>query len=52
MHILGLCIFPAIAKPMMQFNMGIGEREFKTMMEERKQLVPELIMSSLKKKKK
>jgi AcrR family transcriptional regulator len=52
MHILGLCIFPAIAKPMMQFNMGIGEREFKTMMEERKQLVPELILSSLKKKKK
>jgi AcrR family transcriptional regulator len=47
-HILGLCIFPVIAKPMMQFNMGIGEGEFMALMEERKRLVPELIISSLK----
>jgi AcrR family transcriptional regulator len=48
MNILGLCIFPVIAKPMMQFNMGIGEGEFMALMEERKRLVPELIISSLK----
>lgn len=52
MNILGLCIFPVIAKPMMQFNMGIGEKEFMAMMEERKRLVPELIISSLKIEKK
>ena len=52
MNILGLCIFPVIAKPMMQFNMGIGEKEFIAMMEERKRLVPELIISSLKIEKK
>lgn len=52
MNILGLCIFPVISKPMMQFNMGIGEKEFLTWMEERKRLVPELIISSLKIEKK
>jgi AcrR family transcriptional regulator len=52
MNILGLCVFPVISKPMMQFNMGIGEKEFIAMMEERKRLVPELIISSLKIEKK
>jgi TetR/AcrR family transcriptional regulator len=48
MNILGLCVFPVISKPMMQFNMGIGEKEFMALMEERKQLIPALIISSLK----
>ncbi len=52
MNILGLCIFPVISKPMMQFNMGIDDKEFTALMEERKRLVPELIISSLKIEKK
>lgn len=49
MNILSLCIFPSIARPMMQFNMGLSEQAFHQAMEERKTLIPELIIRSIQK---
>lgn len=49
MNVLSLCIFPCIARPMMQFNLGISDTAFRQAMEERKKLIPEMIIRSIKK---
>jgi len=46
-NILSLSIFPFIARPMMQFNLGLSEEKFKDCMEERKKLIPDLIIRSI-----
>jgi AcrR family transcriptional regulator len=46
-NILSLSIFPFIARPMMQFNLGLAEERFKECMEERKKLIPDLIIRSI-----
>ncbi len=49
LNLLALCIFPFIAKPMIQgiFNMDLDD--FKEFMNERKKIIPELIFNSIKK---
>jgi AcrR family transcriptional regulator len=49
-NILSLCLFPLVAKPMMQITLGITEQEFQEMLEERKKLVPAMIIENITKK--
>ena len=45
--ILGLCIFPFIAKPMLQFMSGMNEADFKQFISERKEHVTQMILNGL-----
>lgn len=48
MNILSLCIFPFAAKPLLKQVTGISKKDYDTMMEERKKIVPQLIIQSIK----
>jgi AcrR family transcriptional regulator len=45
--ILGLCIFPFIAKPMLQFMSGMNDADFKQFITERKAHVTDMILNGL-----
>lgn len=47
MNIMALCVFPFIGKPLLQIAAGINDKEFFSLMEERKKLVPEFIIQAL-----
>jgi len=47
MDILGLCLFPAIARPMMQRMMGITDEGFRQALELRRSRVSRIIIDSL-----
>ncbi|MHB1178932.1 MAG: TetR/AcrR family transcriptional regulator [Daejeonella sp.] len=47
MNIMALCVFPFIGKPLLQMAAGINEKQFFSLMEERKKLVPEFIIQAL-----
>lgn len=49
MNLLSMTIFPFIAKPMMQRNLGMNEMQFNAAMEERKKEIPKFIIASIKK---
>jgi AcrR family transcriptional regulator len=49
-NILSLCIFPIVSRPMMQLVTEIEDNDFLALMEERKKFIPDLILSTLKKK--
>lgn len=49
-NVLGLCIFPVVSRPMLQLVTGIEDAEFIALMEERKKIIPALVLSSLIKK--
>lgn len=49
MNIMALCVFPFVAKPMFQLVMGINDKHFRLMMEERKQEIPMFIINAIKK---
>lgn len=49
MNLLSMTIFPFIAKPMFQKNLGMGEAQFRIAMEERKKEIPRFIIDSIKK---
>lgn len=44
---VSLCVFPFLAKPLILLVSGANESEFKSMIEERKRTVPQLIIHSL-----
>jgi TetR/AcrR family transcriptional regulator len=48
LNTLSLCIFPFLASPMVQLITGMDTKMFKALMEERKKLVPQLIIESIK----
>ncbi len=48
--ILGIAIYPFIMRPIMQSSVGMSDKQFTTMMEERKTLVPAWIKAILKAK--
>ncbi len=48
-NIMAMCIFPFVARPMIQMALDIDELEFRYMMEQRKKLVAEFIIDSIKK---
>jgi TetR/AcrR family transcriptional regulator len=49
MNIMSMCVFPFLGKPMMQFMTKLTDKEFNQLMEERKKLVSQLIIDSIKK---
>jgi AcrR family transcriptional regulator len=48
LNTLSLCIFPFLASPMIQLITGMESKNFRALMEERKKLVPQLIIESIK----
>jgi hypothetical protein len=48
MHIISLCAFPVLAKPMIMLVAQKNEKEFKQLLEMRKTEVTRLIIKSLK----
>lgn len=49
MNLLSMCIFPFIAKPMILKKIGLDELQFRRLMEQRKQEIPQFIINSIKK---
>ncbi len=49
MNMLSLCIFPFAARPIIEQVGGISKPQFDALMEERKKMIPQLIISSIKK---
>jgi TetR/AcrR family transcriptional regulator len=49
LNVLSLCVFPFVARPMLQLISGKDRRQFNTMMEQRKKDVPKMIIESIKK---
>jgi TetR/AcrR family transcriptional regulator len=49
LNILSLCIFPFVARPMIQLISGKDRSQFNVMMEQRKKDVPKMIIDSIKK---
>lgn len=47
MNMLSMTIFPFVAKPMIQKNMGLDETHFKAAMEQRKKEIPKFIMDAI-----
>jgi AcrR family transcriptional regulator len=45
--LLSLCIFPAIANPLMRMTLNLSENNFLEMMVERKKIVPEIVLNWL-----
>ncbi len=49
MNMFSMCAFPFIAKPMIKILTGVEEEQFRNLMEQRKVLVAEFIINSIKK---
>ena len=49
LNMVSMCIFPFIGKPLCQMVMGVNETGYKQLMEERKKLVPQFIIESIRK---
>ncbi|KAA2239483.1 TetR/AcrR family transcriptional regulator [Chitinophaga agrisoli] len=47
LNILGMCVFPFVAKPLLQGIVGVDEVQFRLIIEERKQFVGDFIMAAL-----
>ncbi|HEY5407536.1 MAG TPA: TetR/AcrR family transcriptional regulator [Ginsengibacter sp.] len=48
-NLISMCIFPFVAKPMIQFTLGLDEMQFRNVMEQRKKEVAKFIIDSIKK---
>ena len=48
-NIMGLCIFPFVAKPIIQLMAGKDKAQFDALIEERKTEIPKMIIASIKK---
>lgn len=48
-NMLSMCVFPFIGKPMIQLTMNIDELQFRNMMEQRKTMIADFIIESIKK---
>ena len=49
MNLVSMTIFPFVAKPMFQKNLGLDELQFRTVMEQRKKEIPKFIIDAIKK---
>ena len=49
MNLLSMCIFPFIAKPMILRKIGLDDLQFRRLMEQRKQEIPQFIINSIRK---
>jgi len=48
-NLISLSVFPFVAKPMIQFTLGLDEMQFKNVMQQRKKEVAKFIIDSIKK---
>jgi TetR/AcrR family transcriptional regulator len=48
-NLLSMTIFPFIAKPVIQLNIGLDEVQFKILVEQRKKEIPRFVIDSIKK---
>lgn len=48
-NLISMTIFPFVAKPMIQRNLGLDELQFRSAMEQRKKEIPKFIIDSIKK---
>lgn len=48
MNMISLTVFPFVAKPMFQLNVGLDEWQFQSLMEQRKKEIPKFIIDSIK----
>lgn len=48
MNMMSLCVFPFIGRPMLQLISGMDDKQFIELMHERKTLVPQFIIQSIK----
>lgn len=49
MNLVSMTIFPFVAQPMFQINLGLDELQFRAIMEQRKKDIPKFIIDSIKK---
>jgi AcrR family transcriptional regulator len=49
MSLISMTIFPFVAKPMFQKNLGLDELQFRAVMEQRKKEIPKFIIEAIKK---
>lgn len=49
MNMLSLCIFPFMARPMLELRIRVGEKQFREFMEQRKKEVPQFIIDAIRK---
>ena len=49
MNMMSMCVFPFVGKPMIQMIMNIDDTQFRNMMEERKTMIADFIIASIKK---
>ena len=49
MNMMSMCVFPFVGKPMIQLIMNIDDTQFRNMMEERKTMIADFIIASIKK---
>jgi AcrR family transcriptional regulator len=49
MNLLSMTIFPFVAKPMMEKNLGLDDLQFRSIMEQRKKEIPKFIIDAIKK---
>ena len=49
MNLISMAIFPFVAKPMLQKNLGLDELQFRLIMQQRKKEIPKFIIDSIKK---
>ena len=49
MNLISMTIFPFVAKPMFQLNLGLDELQFSMLMEQRRQEIPRILIQSIKK---
>lgn len=47
MNLLSMCIFPFLGRPMFQRNLGMNDKEFFAIMNERRKEIPAFIMASI-----
>jgi hypothetical protein len=48
-NIMGLCLFPFVAQPILQMMMGKEKAKFEAFMNQRKTEIPKMIIASIKK---
>ena len=49
MNLISMTIFPFIAKPMFQLNLGLDEFQFRHAMEQRRKEIPKFIIDAIRK---
>lgn len=49
LNIISLCIFPVMAQPLFLQVTGVSKKDFNALIEERKKIVPQIIIQSIKK---